>query len=111
MKAYILILAAMACSGMLAAAPPEQVPEQSKPEQDLGEVKIERTVKLEKAIAPEDAWTQSNHGVIGQLIEAPNLLDPVNPLAKPEAGDGTINLNRDPVSGRIMGLNLIAFDF
>lgn len=111
MKKCALIFLTMAWSGMLTAAPPEQAPQELKPEQDLGEARIERPVKLEKAVAPEDAWTLSEHGVVGQFVEAPSLLAPINPMAKPEAGDGVANLSRDPVTGRVMGLRLFAFSF
>lgn len=111
MKACVLVLLSMAWSGMLMAAPPEQAPRESQPDQDLGEVKIEGPVKLEKAIAPEDAWAHSNHGIIGQFIRAPNVFAPINPMARSEAGYGMANLNKDTVTGRIMGLDLIKFDF
>ena len=111
MKACILVILSVAWSGTLIAAPPEPAPKETKPDQNLGEIAVQQPVQLEKAIAPEDKWTEAKHGVIGQFIEAPNVLAPVNLLAKPEAGMGEANLNRDPITGRVMGLNLLAFDF
>lgn len=110
MKTCMLVLLSVTCSGMFAAEPVKP-PVDPKPDQDLGDVKVEKPVKLEKAIAKEDVWMRANYGVLGQFTQAPNLLAPINPMAKPEAGRGDHNLSKDTVTGRIMGLRLLKFEF
>jgi hypothetical protein len=110
MKACLLILLWVACSGTLAATPPKS-PADPKPDQDLGDVKAEKRVKVEKTVSKEDAWTGAKYGVVGQFVQAPNILAPINPMAKPQAGKGDGNLSKDTVTGRIMGLRLIKFEF
>ena len=111
MKACILICVAVACTGMISAAPPEAVPDAPKPDPNLGEVAAEKPVTLEKAVAKKDSWIESRYGVLGQFAQAPNIAAPVNPFAKPEAGTGRSNLSRNTVTGRIMGLRLLKFEF
>lgn len=111
MKSYIVALLAVASGGVLMAAPPDKASEEPKPEQQLEQAKVEQPVKLTKAVAEEDAWTEAKYGVAGQFAQAPNVMDPINPLAKPQAGTGEGNLSRDSVTGRIMGLRLIKFEF
>ena len=111
MKALIVVLTWGFGCGTLMAEPPGQTPNQAAPEQDLGEVKVEQPIELEKAVAPEDAWSQGSSGVLGQFIQAPNVLAPINPLAKAEAGSGEDNLSTDTATGRVMGLHLIKFEF
>lgn len=72
---------------------------------------MERPVPLDKAIPLEQRWGEARYGVIGQFFQAPNILAPLNPVAKPEAGSGSPNLSRDTVSSRIMGLHLLKFEF
>jgi hypothetical protein len=89
--------------------PQKEAPPSTEP--NLGEVKVEQPPKLEKALPPEEQWTQARYGVVGQFVQAPNALAPINPLAKAEAGAGTANLSRDTITGRIMGFRLISFNF
>jgi hypothetical protein len=100
------------------AAPTEQSVEKAKPEKtapktdaDLAEMKVERPVQLEKTVPPAEKWTEAKHGVLGQFVEAPSVLAPINPAAKPEAGWGAANLSRDTVTARVMGLHLLKFEF
>lgn len=99
------------CVGMLNAAPPKESTADIRPDQDLGEAKAEKLVKLEKPVAKEKVWAQARYGVLGQFVQAPNLLAPINPVAKSEAGSGEDNLSRDTVTGRVMGLRLVRFEF
>jgi len=111
MKAPLLISLAIAITGTVNAAPPDPASEDTKPGQDLGEVKAEKAAKLEKAIPKEEVWTQARYGAFGQFVQAPNLVAPINPLAKPHAGTGETNLSRDTVTRRIMGLRLLKLKF
>ncbi len=119
MKSRTLVVLSAAWTAVLIAAPPEQVletakpqpsPEKPQPAQNLNEVKVERPVSLDKGILPEDRWTEAKNGVIGQFLQSPNVLAPINPMAKPEAGIGAPNLSRDTVTGRIMGLHFLKFE-
>lgn len=72
---------------------------------------IEAPLPVEPPVLPKDMWAKKDTGIIGQFINAPNVLQPINPLAKPELGFGEQNINRDPITGRIKGLNLLVFNF
>jgi hypothetical protein len=111
MKTCMPVIMVGICVGMLNAAPPTKSPAETKPDQDLGEVRAEKPVKLEKRVTKEEAWAQARYGVLGQFVQAPSVLAPINPVAKPEAGSGEGNLSRDTVTGRVMGLCLVKFDF
>ena len=111
MKTCTLLIMSTLCAGTLLADPPEKAKADPQPEQNLGEAKIGKSVKMEKTAAREGVWTQARHGVIGQFVQAPRVLDPINPFAKPELGQGQANLSKDTLTGRIMGLRLIKFEF
>lgn len=112
MKSTAIISVIVLWVGGVAAAPPQPEVSTGQPAKpDLEEVTVETPVQLEKAVPPDEAWTQAEAGVIGQFFQAPNLLAPINPLAQPEAGWGDRNLSRDTVTGRVMGLRLVKVEF
>ena len=111
MKALILALLMTGWTGVLPADPPGKPQTEPKPDQNLEEAKMQTPIKMEKAVPMEDKWLEGKSGVLGQFIQAPNLLAPINPFAKPMAGFGQSNLSKDTVTGRIMGLRLIKFEF
>ena len=111
MKTCLWILLSMGWIGMAVADPEQPAPEAPKPAKDLGQVRVERAIPLEKATPPDARWTRDQHGIIGQCIQAPNVLAPLNPLAKADAGFGQANINRDTVTRRVMGLDFIKFEF
>jgi hypothetical protein len=111
MRQFILLLLLTACNGALLADPADKPQDETHPQPDLGAAKAEKPVKMEKAVRQEDQWSQAQFGVIGQFIQAPSVLEPINPLAKAEAGFGEGNLSKDTVTGRIMGLRFIKFEF
>jgi hypothetical protein len=111
MKANVLLVLSTLCAGALFASPAETAPADPQPKEDLGEAKMVKPVEMKKALPREGNWTQARHGVIGQFVEAPFVLDPVNPFASPKLGFGQPNLSKDTLTGRVMGLRLIKFEF
>ena len=111
MKTLILLVLLTVWNGILLAEPPEKPQGDPKPEPALGEAKVEKPIEMEKRVTPENAWTKANYGVVGQFLNAPSLWAPINPMAEPEAGFGKGNLSQDTVTGRVMGLRLIKFEF
>jgi len=89
----------------------DPTPTDARPEKDLGEAKVERPVRIEKPTPSEERWAKASHGVLGQCFEAANPLEPLSPLASPEAGYGLANLSRDTVTRRVMGLQFLRFEF
>jgi hypothetical protein len=139
MKVWVSILIALGWLGWVNAAPPEEssnIPtdpgpgniglggttqvgvnplqeaaQEPKPGRDLGTAKAKGAVKLDKAPLRENAWSRASYGVVGQFVQAPTVVAPINPVAPPEAGTGKSNLNRDTMTGRVMGLCLLKFEF
>ena len=111
MKANLLLVLSTLCAGALLADPAETAATDPQPKQELGEAKVVKPVEMKRTMPREGVWTQARHGVIGQFVEAPFVLDPVNPFARPEIGLGQPNLSKDTMTRRIMGLRLIAFEF
>lgn len=72
---------------------------------------IEAPLPMEPPVVPEDIWATKHEGVIGQFLNAPSVWEPINLFAKPEVGFGEANLNKDPITGQVMGLNLLALNF
>jgi hypothetical protein len=76
---------------------------------------VEWVTKLEIPIEPpqivRESWKEGRHGVILQFIEAPNPLAPLNPFTPvpPKFQEATVS--RDHLTGRIMGLTLVSFEF
>lgn len=83
-----------------------------EPQADLTDVTVEVTETiLDAPVSKDDAWMESQHGVVGQFVEAPSPLTPINPLADTEPGTGNKNVSHDTVTERPMGLRLIRFEF
>jgi hypothetical protein len=111
MKTCILLILSTLCTGTLLADPPEKPQADPQPGQNLGEAKIGKPPEMQKTGTREGVFTQARHGVIGQFVQAPRALDPISPFAKPELGQGQANLSKDTMTGRIMGLRLVKFEF
>jgi hypothetical protein len=72
---------------------------------------VDQEIPIEPPTVSREAWKEGRHGVMLQFIEAPNPLAPLNPLTPmpPKFQDATIS--RDHLTGRIMGLTLVKFEF
>lgn len=77
---------------------------------DLGWV-VEVDGRIANPGALTDAWMEGERGVIIQFLEAPNPLAPINPLTPPPPRVLEATLSRDTVTGRVMGLRLLSFEF
>jgi hypothetical protein len=72
---------------------------------------MERDIPMQPPAVSSEAWKAARHGVLLQFLEAPNPLAPLNPFTPvpPRFQDST--LSRDHLTGRIMGLTLVKFEF
>jgi hypothetical protein len=111
MKRGILILACTGFCCALCAEPAEEFAQEEAPVDELADATIEIPLQLEEATPPEAKWIRAEYGILGQMAQAPNPLAPINPLEPQEAGYGEGNVSTDTVTGRVMGLRFLKFEF